>query len=225
VVLAAEVARRLGAELDVLVARKLGAPFSAELAIGAVTANGGRFLNEQAIRELPVSPSYLERITALEREEAKRREERFREGRPPAPVEGRTVVLVDDGLATGSTMLAAIRSVRPGNPARLIVAVPVAPPATVARLAREADEVVCPSQPEPFGAVGWSYDEFWPTSDEEVIRLLRAGRSATALTEPSPAEEAPPAAAAARPGEEAPGAGAAAAGPGGAAPAGAGHGR
>jgi predicted phosphoribosyltransferase len=203
-VVAAEVARRLGTELDVLVARKLGAPFSAELAIGAVTANGGRFLNEQAIRELSVRPSYVARITALEREEAERREERFREGRPPAPVEGRTVVLVDDGLATGSTMVAAMRSVRTRKPARLIVAVPVAPAATVARLAREADEVVCPSQPEPFGAVGWSYDDFRPTSDEEVIRLLRTGREVRAGTAPAPPKEALRAAAAG-PGDAAPG--------------------
>ena len=170
---AAEIARRLGAELDVIVARKLGSPVSAELAIGAVTANGGRFLNEDVIRALSVSPAYVERITAVEREESRRREELFREGRARASLEGRTVILVDDGLATGSTMRAAIRAVRQGSPARLVVAIPVAPRETVAGLAREADEVVCPSQPEPFGAVGWYYDDFWPTADDEVVRLLR----------------------------------------------------
>ena len=121
---AAEVARRLDCELDVVVARKLGAPGYSELAIGAVTANGGRFLNEDVIRHLAVSHAYIEQVTEEQSAEARRREERFRGGRKAADVKGRVVIIVDDGLATGATMRAAVRSVRQWEPARVIVAVP-----------------------------------------------------------------------------------------------------
>jgi putative phosphoribosyl transferase len=172
VVVAAEVARRLDADLDVIVARKLGAPGSEELALGAVTANGGRFLNEALIRELGVPERYLAQVTAAQMAEARRREERYRGARAPVPIEGRTVILVDDGLATGATMRAAVRSVRAQGPARLIVAVPVGSVEAVAALREEADEVVCLATPEPFWAVGLYYDHFAPTEDAEVVRLL-----------------------------------------------------
>jgi predicted phosphoribosyltransferase len=174
---AAEVAGRLGGALDIVVARKLGSPVSEELAVGAVTANGGRFLNEELIRELGVSDAYLEAVTEEQRAEARRREARFRGARPKEPIEGRIAILVDDGLATGATMRAAVRSVRRQDPARLVVAVPVGSEEACADLAREADEVVCPIRPEPFWSVGTYYRDFAPTEDAEVQRLLAASRS------------------------------------------------
>lgn len=179
VVVAAEVARRLGAALDVIVARKLGAPISRELAIGAVTADGERYLNEDILRELGVTERYLQRVTEEEQAEARRREERFRAGRPPARVAGRTVILVDDGLATGATMRAAVRSVRRHGPARLVVAVPVGARETCEELRAEADEVVCLYQPEPFWAVGAHYQHFEPVDDATVQELLRSFAPAT----------------------------------------------
>jgi putative phosphoribosyl transferase len=177
---AAEVARRLEADLDVVVARKLGAPMSRELAIGAVTANGGRFLNESIIRDLGVAPGYLEKVTAEERAEAHRREARFRGTRPPEPVRDRIVILVDDGLATGATMRAAVRAVRQGQPARLVVAVPVGAVEACAALREEADEVVCLYEPEPFFAVGLYYDRFEPTEDATVQAILEEWHGARA---------------------------------------------
>ena len=170
---AAEVARRLGAELDVVVARKLGAPGSPELAIGAVTANGGRYLNDSLIREIGVRAAYIEEVTALQRAEAARREERFRAGRPPPSIEGRVVIVVDDGLATGATMRAAVRSVRRSNPSLLVAAVPVGAPQSCAALRTEVDELICLHEPEDFWAVGFYYRHFRPTEDEEVSELLR----------------------------------------------------
>ena len=169
---AAEVARRLQASLDVIVARKLGAPGAPELAIGAITANGGRFLNESIIRELGVDDAYLQAVTAKEMAEAQQREQRFRGARPPAPVEGRVVILIDDGLATGATMRAAARSVRQRKPARLIVAVPVGSRAACAALREDVDEVICLAEPEPFFAVGLYYERFEPVEDGQVVRLL-----------------------------------------------------
>jgi predicted phosphoribosyltransferase len=170
---AVEVARGLNAEMDIIVARKLGSPVSAELAMGAVTANGGRYLNEEVIRELDVSGEYLARVTDEQMAEARRREARFRRSRPPPALRDRIVILVDDGLATGATMRAAVRSVRNAMPARLVVAVPVAPPTTCAELRREADEVVCPHQPAAFWAIGLFYQDFAPTEDSEVESLLQ----------------------------------------------------
>ena len=170
--IAAEVARRLDADLDVIVARKLGSPISPELAIGAVTANGGRYLNEEIIDELGVSAEYLERVTTEQSAEAQRREARFRGGRPEFEIRGRVVIVVDDGLATGATMRAAVRSVRTGHPARLIVAVPVGPVSTCADLRHEVDEVVCLYELDPFWAVGLYYQHFEPTEDAEVTRIL-----------------------------------------------------
>jgi predicted phosphoribosyltransferase len=173
---AAEVARPLNAELDVVVARKLGAPGQPELAIGAVTSNGGRFINEDAIRGLGVSDEYLQKVTAAEMAEAHSREQRFRGGRPAAHIKDRVVIVADDGLATGATMRASVRSVRKAEPAHLVVAVPVGSPEACAVLRLEADEVVCLFQPELFWAVGLYYQNFEPTSDDEVTRILQEFR-------------------------------------------------
>ena len=170
---AAEVARRLDADLDVVVSRKLGAPIQPELAIGAVTANGGRFLNEEIIEELEVPADYLERVTAEQRAEAQRRESRFRGPYARRAMQGRTVIIVDDGLATGATMRAAVRSVRQAQPARLIVAVPVGSRQACAALREEADELICLHAPEPFWAVGLYYRHFEPTEDEDVECILQ----------------------------------------------------
>ena len=182
VVVAAQVARWLDAELDVVVVRKLGSPMSPELAIGAVTANGGRYLNEEIIAAMGVSDAYIEAVTAEQRAEARRREADLRAQRPAPSIAGRVVILVDDGLATGATMRAAIRSVRQHRPRRLVVAVPVGAPDTCAALRSEVDEVVCPHTPRDFGAVGRFYGEFWQTEDAEVRGLLaeaaRGGASA-----------------------------------------------
>lgn len=173
---AAEVARHLDADLDVVVARKLGAPFQPELAIGAVTANGGRYLNEALIQDTGITDEFLEAITTEEMAEARRREDRFRGNRPAARIEGRTVIVVDDGLATGATMRAAVRSVKSHKPARVVVAVPVGPPETCAALRTEADEVIAQYAPEPFLAVGVHYQDFRPTEEHEVEQLLLANR-------------------------------------------------
>lgn len=170
---AAEVAHTLHAGLDVIVARKLGAPFSEELAIGATTASGGRWLNEHLIRQLGVSSAYVERVTTEQMREAARREHLFRDGLPPPTLAGRTVILVDDGLATGATMRAAARAVRREAPASLVIAVPVGARETCEELREEADDVVCVAMPEPFHAVGMHYRNFGQTSDEEVVQLLR----------------------------------------------------
>ena len=170
---AAEVARALHADLDVIVARKLGAPGQPELAIGAVTSNGGRFFNDEAIEALGVSDEYLEHVTAVEMDEAHRRERMFRNGGEPERIQGRVVIIVDDGLATGATMRASVRSVRKRNPARLVVAVPVGSREACADLRKESDEVVCAYEPAVFLAVGLHYERFYPTPDDEVTAILQ----------------------------------------------------
>lgn len=173
VVVAAEVARELGAPLDVVISRKLGAPFQPELAIGAVVSGGQRLLDEEAIRYLQVPQDYLELETSRQLGEIGRRLEVYRGGRPPVEVRGKTVILVDDGIATGYTIRAALVALRNLETARVVVAVPVAPPSTCEELRRLADEVVCLRTPEPFLAVGAWYEDFEQNTDDEVTALLR----------------------------------------------------
>lgn len=170
---AREVAQGIDGELDVVVARKLGAPFQEELAIGAVTADGERWLNRELVEQIGVPPDYLERVTALQLVEAKRREARFRGAASPPVIKDRLVIVVDDGLATGATMRAAIRAVRAAGPRKLVVAVPVSAPDTCRLLATEVDEMVCLATPEPFWAVGQYYRNFAAVSDDEVEAILR----------------------------------------------------
>ena len=166
-----EVARALEAPLDVLLVRKLGVPGHEELAMGAIASGGVRVLNPEVIA-YGVSRAQIEQVTEKERRELERREQLFRGDRPPMRVADRTVVLVDDGLATGSTMRAAVRALRQERAGRIIVAVPVAAPSVCAEMKAEADEVVCAATPEPFRAVGLWYDDFAQTSDAEVRELL-----------------------------------------------------
>jgi putative phosphoribosyl transferase len=167
-----EVARRLGAPLDVFVVRKLGVPGHEELAFGAIASGGVRVLAEDLLERLDMPSEWLEAIDAKERRELRRRELAYRGERPPPELGGRVVVLVDDGVATGATMLAAVRAVRTRQPARVIVAVPVADPEVCERLQRAADEVVCVSMPRPMLAVGAWYEDFSQVSDEQVHELL-----------------------------------------------------
>jgi putative phosphoribosyl transferase len=174
---AAPVARELDGELDVLVVRKLGLPGHAELAIGAVAAGGVRVINEEIVRSFGVSPDAVERVAERELEELERREGLYRGDLPPLALEGREIVLVDDGLATGATMRVAVAALRKRNAQRILVAVPVAAPDVCRAVDQEADQAVCLETPEPFIAVGRWYHDFPQTSDEEVRRLLReAGR-------------------------------------------------
>jgi predicted phosphoribosyltransferase len=169
---AAEVARSLGAELDVFVVRKLGLPSQPELAMGAIASGGIRVLNDDVVAEAGVPAEVIERVTRREETELRTRERRYRGDRPPAPIEGRTVVLVDDGLATGATMRAAVEAVRTQRPADVVVAVPVAAAETCGRLARSGVHVVCPLTPDPFVAVGQWYRDFAPVTDGEVAELV-----------------------------------------------------
>jgi predicted phosphoribosyltransferase len=167
-----EVAKRLGAPLDVFVVRKLGVPGHEELAMGAVASGGLLLLDERIVHSLGIDREAIKRILSAELQELQRREAAYREGREPLDLKGHTVILVDDGLATGSTMRVAALAVRRHQPARLIIAVPVAPPETCESLRDVADEVVCAVTPKPFRAVGEWYGDFRPTSDEEVRELL-----------------------------------------------------
>jgi predicted phosphoribosyltransferase len=171
-----EVARALGAPLDVFVVRKLGVPGHPELAMGAIASGGVRVVSDDVVEQLGIPTAALEQTTARERAELERRERLYRGARGLPSLDGRAVILVDDGLATGATMEAAIRAVRQLQPAHVIVAVPVGAAETCRRLAAIADEVVCGSTPEPFQAVGLWYQEFDQTSDTEVIELLQKGR-------------------------------------------------
>jgi predicted phosphoribosyltransferase len=171
-----EIARALGAPLDVFVVRKLGVPGHEELALGAIATGDTGVLDERTVQILGIQPEQIHAIIAKEKRELERRERAYRGQRPPPDLAGRTVVLVDDGLATGSTMLAAVRAVRDAGPARVVVATPVAAPEVCDSLRAEADEVVCLATPRPFGAVGAWYEDFSQTTDDEVRLLLERAR-------------------------------------------------
>lgn len=170
-----EVARALNIPLDVFIVRKLGLPGHEELAIGALASGGVRVLNDDIIRMLSIPQEVIDRLTQRELQELQRREKLYRGEQPAPQVHDRTAILVDDGLATGATMEAAILAVRQSQPARVVGAAPVGAADTCRRLAVVADEVVCVATPEPFQAVGLWYERFDQTSDDEVIELLRLG--------------------------------------------------
>jgi putative phosphoribosyl transferase len=172
---AAAVAHALAAPLDIIMVRKLGVPRQPELAMGAIGEGGVRILNAQVIAMAHVSNDELAIVEAREREELARRATRFRGTQSRVVLTGRTALVVDDGIATGATMRAACQVARAGGAARVVVATPVAPPATVARLRDVADEVIALEQPKAFFAIGEFYDNFAQTSDEEVVQLLRPG--------------------------------------------------
>lgn len=177
-----EVARALGAPLDVLVVRKLGVPGHEELAMGAVAGGGIRVLDAGIVRELRIPPQLIERVADAERAEVERRERAYRGTRPAPDVRGKTVILVDDGIATGSTCLAAVQALRRREPASIVVAAPVAPAATCRALRDVADDVVCVREPEELWSVGGWYRSFPQTADHEVRALL-----ARSMAEPAPA--------------------------------------
>jgi predicted phosphoribosyltransferase len=179
-----EVATALHLPLDVCIVRKLGVPGHDELAMGAVASGGVVVLNDDVVRGLDVTSEALERVAQEEGRELERRERAYREDRPPLDVGGKVVILVDDGVATGSSMRAAILALRRQQPARIVVAVPAAPESTCQELAIEADGVVCATTPSPFLAVGRSYRDFTQTTDDEVRDLLRAAWSARRPTWP-----------------------------------------
>lgn len=171
---ASQIARALHAPLDVWVVRKLGAPRQPELAIGAIAPGGIRLLSSALVRELAIPQQELDHIAARERAELDRRLAAYRGTRPPIDVRGKTILLVDDGLATGASMRAAVASLRPLEPARIVVAVPVGDPRVCDRLAAEADDVICLCTPSRLDAVGQWYDDFSQTTDDEVRELLNS---------------------------------------------------
>jgi putative phosphoribosyl transferase len=168
-----EVAKALHAPLDVFVVRKLGLPGQEELAMGAIASGGARVLNRELIRALRIPEQVLDQVAREEQRELERREREYRDGRSPIDVRGKTVILVDDGLATGSSMRAAVVALKQKEPAQVVVAVPVAPADSCQELQSVAERVVCAVTPQPFLGVGQWYEDFSQTSDEEVRELLR----------------------------------------------------
>jgi putative phosphoribosyl transferase len=168
-----EIAQKLHADLDIFLVRKIGVPGQEELAMGAIASSGTRVLNKRLIAHLGISPAVIEQLTAREQQEIERREKLYRGDRPALSIKGRTVILVDDGLATGASMLAAVRAVRSQQPKRVIVAVPVASRDACDEFKQHVDEVVCAYTPAPFHSVGVWYEDFSQTSDAEVQELLQ----------------------------------------------------
>lgn len=183
-----EVAKTLHAPLDVFIVRKLGVPGHEELAMGAIATGGVRVLNEEVVHMLHIPERVIDAVTAREQQELERREQLYRDNRPPTDVQGRTIILIDDGLATGATMRAAIEALRMQHPARIVVAVPVAAPPTCVELGAEVDEILCARTPEPFFGVGYWYEDFSQTSDQEVHDLLAQAEHEHPLTEQKPSK-------------------------------------
>ena len=179
-----EIARTLGGTLDVWVARKLGVPFQPELGMGAIAEGPAVVLDRSTLELAGITRAQLLDVARREMTEIRRRVERFRAGRRPPDLRDRTVILVDDGIATGGTMRAAVRAVKKHRPAHLIVAVPVAPPDTVAELRREVDDVVCLHEPEALHAIGLWYADFRQVHDEEVLRILERAAQERPATAP-----------------------------------------
>ena len=167
-----EVAAALQAPLDVFLVRKLGVPQWQELAMGALASGGGMVINDSLVKNLGISDEQLQEAIDRETEELNRREQAYRGDRPPADVEGKTVILVDDGIATGASMLAAVRAIRAAKPAQVVVAVPVGPASACRQLGEEVDEVVCATMPPGFEAVGQVFADFHQVTDDEVRELL-----------------------------------------------------
>ncbi|MCP8309762.1 MAG: phosphoribosyltransferase [archaeon] len=172
VIVAYEVAKALNAHLDLIIPRKVGAPNQPELAIGAVTEDGTTILNQDILQYLRVPDEYIKEEVKNQVEEIKRRMKKYLEDKLRLSIEGKVTILVDDGVATGATIKAAIASIRKRKPALTVLAIPVGPPDTIEELRREADEVICLMTPEPFFAIGQFYKSFEQTSDEEVIEIL-----------------------------------------------------
>jgi len=167
-----EIGKELGLPVDIFVVRKLGVPGHEELAMGAIASGGVRHINRDVVDQLRIDSETIDVASRREQKEIERREQLYRGQRPPVDVRNKTVILVDDGLATGSTMRAAIAALRQHRPARIVVAVPAAAPQTCSEIADEVDEIICAATPEPFYAVGQWYQEFSQTTDEEVRDLL-----------------------------------------------------
>ena len=176
VVIGYEVALQLSSPLDIVIPRKIGAPGNPEFAIGAVTEDGTIVLNKQADAILGISEEYLEKTTEREISEIARRAAIYRHGAQPEPLKGKTVIIVDDGLATGATMGAAVASIRKRGASKIVVAVPVAPPDAIIKLSKDVDKIICPVVYESFYAIGQFYDDFNQVEDDEVIRLLEQNR-------------------------------------------------
>lgn len=171
-----EVAKALNAPLDVLIVRKLGFPAHEELAMGAITNNNTTIFNEDLLKESNVSKEQIQQVIEFEKKELKRRELLYRKGKAFPDLKGKIIILVDDGIATGATILSAIKSLRQHNPLRIILAIPVAPPSVYLEIKNKVDEIICLLQPANFNAVGLWYEDFAQTSDEEVAELLQKSK-------------------------------------------------
>lgn len=173
-----EVAKALNAPLDVFLVRKLGVPGQSELAMGAIASGGVRVINQDIVRSLSLSDAVIDKVAALEQQELKRREDLYRDGRPNPVLRGHTIIIVDDGLATGATMRAAKEAIHQQQPARIVVAVPISSPETCKDLSSEVDEIICVKTPQPFNSVGLWYEDFPQTTDAEVRDLLKQSQTA-----------------------------------------------
>jgi putative phosphoribosyl transferase len=185
-----EIAQALGAPLDIVLVRKIGVPWQPELALGAVTDGPSpeTFIDEELTKALAIPEGYVQEETARQLEEIERRRKSYCAGRPPIAIAGRTAIVVDDGIATGATMRVALRAARRRNPAHLVLAVPVAPPETLAQFRTEADKAICLETPPMLGAIGFYYRDFHQMSDEEVTELLARAAQLTSEA-PTPASE------------------------------------